>query len=287
MWRWHQSGRNRLWTHVIASCTFVHCMMLCMLFLVYRGSVDNYLVFTSSALSTQQVILLPLRKIVGNQSAVSPTPVQPPRASQIDTQGDVVERERQVPAHQETQATTLASSFKTSKKKQIKKTKKKSGKKSKKTTSKKKREKLKEKAKKTQEAKKETKKKIEEKPKPVVDQTPKPVVPAVAATGETPVAMSVPADAQSAIYVGQLEYEALQLQEAINRELQTYWKPPVGHAGATCTLRAVVDWQGQLADIIVEQSSGMLMFDMSAEQAISAMTFPKTAWGKQVTITFN
>ena len=91
--------------------------------------------------------------------------------------------------------------------------------------------------------------------------------------------MALPADAQSAIYVGQLEYEALQLQEAVQRELQTHWKPPIGNTGLTCTIRIVIDWQGVISDTITEQTSGVLMFDMSAEQAINAMTFPKTAWG--------
>lgn len=277
MWRWQQSGRNRLWTHIIAGCTLLHGIMLGMLFLVYRGSVNNYLIYTSSALTTQQVILLPLHKVVGNKQTVSAPHAATPAASSIDTQSDVVERQTPV---QESKATTLvASTKKKSQKKERKKTRSK-----KKSREKKTKKQVKEKNKKTKEASKPEKKAAEPKPeekkedvKPVVEQ---PMV-------ESQVAMTLPADAQSAIYVGQLEYEALQLQEAVQHELQNHWKPPIGHNGLICVVRVVLDWQGVLVDSVVEQSSGVLMFDMSAEQAINAMVFPKTAWGKQMTITFN
>ncbi|MFI5333473.1 MAG: TonB C-terminal domain-containing protein [Candidatus Babeliales bacterium] len=277
MWRWQQSGRNRLWTHIIAGCTLLHGIMLCMLFLVYRGSVDNYLIYTASALTTQHVILLPLHKVVGSKQMAATPPISTPVFSALDTQSDVVER--QAPAERATKTTTLVSTPKS------KSMKKKSPKKSKKTVRNKKKKNKKEiKNKKTKETPKLEKKAAEPKPvekkedvKPVVEQ---PMV-------ESQVAMSVPADAQSAIYVGQLEYEALQLQEAVQGELQNHWKPPIGHAGLTCIVRVILDWQGVIVDSVVEQSSGVLMFDMSAEQAINAMVFPKMAWGKQMTITFN
>lgn len=272
MWRWQQSGRNRLWRHIIAGCSLAHGFILCLLFLVYRGSVENYLIYTSSVLTTQNVILLPLHKVVGAKN-VPASQITSPVAQSVDTHSDVVER--QLPRERETKATTLTS---TSKNKKTKNKKKKSPKKSKKATHKKNKHK-KEKPKKTKEQPKQEKKVEEKKEEKIVEQ------PVGAADNQ--VAMSVAADAQSAVYVGQLEYEALQLQEAMQRELQTHWKPPVGHAGLTCIVRVIFDWQGAITDTVVEQSSGVLMFDMSAEQAINAMTFPKTAWGKQVTITFS
>lgn len=283
MWRWQQSGRNRLWRHIIAGCSLAHGFILCLLFLVYRGSVENYLIYTSSTLTTQNVILLPLHKVVGNKQTLSTPSITAPVASAIDAHNNLVER--QLPKERESsfakatadraKATTLTSAPKN---KKAKNKKKKSPKKSKKAIHKKNKHK-KEKPQKTKEQPKQEKKIEEKKEEKIVEQ------PVGAADNQ--IAMSVAADAQSAVYVGQLEYEALQLQEAMQRELQTHWKPPVGHAGLTCIVRVIFDWQGAITDTVVEQSSGVLMFDMSAEQAINAMTFPKTAWGKQVTITFS
>lgn len=265
MWRWLQNGRkaDRLWTHIIAGCTALHGVVLVMLFLVYRGDVANYRISTSSTLTSQQVILLPMYKVVGDTRSKTRA-IAAPVAQAIDTRNVAVERKQ---APKEEKATTLAPA--PNKKAAPKKAKKKKARASKKS---KKVDKKKSSVKKI-EAKKEEPKKIE--PAPVVQST------------DNQVAMSLPADAQSTIYVGQLELEALQLQEAVQRELQTYWKPPIGHKGLTCNVTVMVDWQGVISEITITQSSGVLMFDMSAEQALSAMTFPKTAWGKNITITFS
>lgn len=292
MWRWQPSGRNRLWHHVIASCALVHLGLLCLLFLVYRGSVDNYLIYTSSALTTQHVVLVPLQKVVGGAKAPSVSQAaSAPIAQSISTQSEVIERKTPV---QESKATTLASAKKThppaprlrraEKNKSKKKTKKKRDKKSKKNVREKKSKKqLKEKSQKPEKI--EIEKKVEEQ-KPVE----KPAKPSEAKhflRSHFDSMSEGRADAQQAIYVGQLEYEALQLQEAMQQELQTHWKPPIGHTGLTCVVRIILDWQGAISDVIIEQTSGVLLFDMSAEQALHVMTFPKTAWGKQVTITFS
>lgn len=268
MWRWLQSGHktDRLWKHIVTACTALHGLVLVMLFLVYRGDVASYTISTSSTLTSQQVILLPMYKVVGDKRSQVAAPAQP-LAQAIDTQKITVERKTPI---KEEKATTLAA---TPKKKAAAKKAKKKPKKSREKKSKNKpikKEKIKE-------------KKVEA-PKPVVE--PAPQVP-VQQSVENQKAVSLPADAQEAIYVGQLELEALQLQEAVQRELQTYWKPPIGHRGLTCNVTVMVDWQGVISEITIAQSSGVLMFDMSAEQALSAMTFPKTAWGKNITITFS
>lgn len=71
------------------------------------------------------------------------------------------------------------------------------------------------------------------------------------------------------------------------QELSTHWAPPPGvPADSQCAVTVFLDRQGEIADMLVDSSSGMLVFDLAARSALSELEFPKFVWGKSITITF-
>ena len=89
------------------------------------------------------------------------------------------------------------------------------------------------------------------------------------------------------IYVGQMEMDALWMQNEMHREVTKKWQPPVGLSKElVCILNVLVDWSGNVAKTSIEQSSGALLYDISARTAMTQMAFPSWARGKEFTITF-
>ncbi len=78
--------------------------------------------------------------------------------------------------------------------------------------------------------------------------------------------------------------EYVMLQETIG----STWAPPPGiQQGAACKITFVVDWQGIITDMTIDESSGVITYDVSARSALEAITMPRWTWGKKLTITFN
>jgi hypothetical protein len=93
--------------------------------------------------------------------------------------------------------------------------------------------------------------------------------------------------AQEQIYVGRVEMEALRMQDEMQREVSKHWSPPVGLSkDLICVLQVLVDWNGKIAETKVAQSSGVLMYDISARTAVAHMQLQKWAHGKEFNITF-
>jgi hypothetical protein len=73
----------------------------------------------------------------------------------------------------------------------------------------------------------------------------------------------------------------------LRQELVKYWAPPPGVADdLCCQLTAHVDRCGQLQDIVITQSSGVLMFDIIARGALLAVVWPSWTYGTSIDITF-
>jgi hypothetical protein len=71
------------------------------------------------------------------------------------------------------------------------------------------------------------------------------------------------------------------------QEIAACWMPPSGvPADSACKITMFIDRQGELADMNVDASSGVLVFDLAARSAVSELKFPRFAWGKSITITF-
>lgn len=108
------------------------------------------------------------------------------------------------------------------------------------------------------------------------------VVPAATVPG-----VDVVAETQdTVIYIGQDDRAMLELSAAVRDELIRVWRPPM-LGGKGCVVRILIDWQGVIRDIIMEQSSNILAFDASVRYAVQVMQFPKGAWGKELVIPFN
>jgi hypothetical protein len=98
------------------------------------------------------------------------------------------------------------------------------------------------------------------------------------------------------LLVGRQELESLQMQEFLNELLGTHWQPPAGLSPAlVCAIKIVVDWQGAIVDVVVAQSSGVLIYDFSARNALQVVAeqianmqvgLPQWMKGKEFTITF-
>ena len=90
-----------------------------------------------------------------------------------------------------------------------------------------------------------------------------------------------------AIYIGRDQADLLELQELIQQEAALQWRPPVGFAKElVCILKVLIDWQGAVASVVVEQSSGVLAYDSSARMAVAHMQIPRGAYTKELCITF-
>jgi len=89
------------------------------------------------------------------------------------------------------------------------------------------------------------------------------------------------------VYVGQHEYEALEVQRQIQQEAQRCWKAPLGIAAdVACQIVVHVDHDGKVREVVIAKESGILMYDVRARQAVSQMEFPRGSWGKEVVVYF-
>jgi outer membrane biosynthesis protein TonB len=134
------------------------------------------------------------------------------------------------------------------------------------------------------EPKKVEQKKLEPTPQPVIAQ-------AIAVQNVEPVMDQIPPEqlvaGENVVYVGQHEYEALEVQRQIQEEAQKWWKAPPGvGADAACQVVVHIDHEGKICELAIAKGSGVLMFDVRARQAVSQMEFPRGSWGKEVVVYF-
>ena len=83
------------------------------------------------------------------------------------------------------------------------------------------------------------------------------------------------------------EVEALRRGAQLQKELVQKWQPPVGVSpDCSCDISFFVSKEGTIQNLKMVKSSGIIMFDISARQALCAMKMPQWTYGKPLTINF-
>ncbi len=79
------------------------------------------------------------------------------------------------------------------------------------------------------------------------------------------------------------QQESFEIVDAIRR----WWQPPLGvRPDAECRMLVTVTSTGECQEIIVQQSSGIPAYDISAKSALLKCKLPKHIWGKQCVLQF-
>lgn len=262
MWLWLRKRLPKslaLWSKLVAYVGGLHCIVLFMLFFVYQGDNQHLsFVINRSIDINAAVVFLPLQK----------------RAGALNTAGNGVQAKSvESPKVKEPVKEPVSAALALTKKKSEKaattitatQSKKKAEKKSKKLVAQK---------------KDQTKPEKPVEPKPVIQTKPDETL-SVASTS-TAVAQST----ENIQYLGRLDLQALEIQEAINSEVGQHWSPPPGIAkSAVCQAYVTVGWDGTVI-CTIEKSSGIAIYDVSARAAMRTVSFPKQLWGKSFSLTF-
>lgn len=89
------------------------------------------------------------------------------------------------------------------------------------------------------------------------------------------------------IHAGQADMDALEVAQAIRSTIESTWSPPAGVAeGKGCKVRVLVGWDGKAKEIVFEESSNVVAFDISVRCALISMEFPKNTYGKELILPF-
>lgn len=88
--------------------------------------------------------------------------------------------------------------------------------------------------------------------------------------------------------LGLYEKGLLEEFKVLHEEIVAQWAPPPGIASTcSCKITMLIDWEGVIRNFTVNESSGVLMYDIAAQKALTQVKMPKWTWGKEITITFN
>lgn len=117
--------------------------------------------------------------------------------------------------------------------------------------------------------------------KPVVAKTPI----AQALDIQQTIKQIIPKDAQ--ISYNYREAEALRCNAQLQKELVQQWKPPFGvSAECSCDISFFVNKRGVIENLKITKASGVMMYDISARQALFSMKMPPWTYGKSIIINF-
>jgi hypothetical protein len=98
-------------------------------------------------------------------------------------------------------------------------------------------------------------------------------------------AMHIPENARTSH--NHREVEALRRGAQLQKELVQKWHPPIGVSpDCTCDISFFVNKQGNIEQLKMVKSSGVVMFDISARQALCTMKMPPWTHGKPLIINF-
>ncbi len=284
MWPWLLSAHKkyRLWRMVLGISVGFHAILLLLLFVAYRGYYAHYDIDISKQIARDTpVVFLPLCKTVrssGGNTRKKKKSVRERAQKKVESAVPKVEMPAApvmsdpVPIAQEKAPTTLVSEV--PKESAVRKT----------LIQRKKKKQLKNRM----SFRTRTPSRAEEVVKTEVAATP--IEQAIAEQPQQEVheqmAEVAPGD-DNAVYVGQLEHDALALQEEIFKEIEQHWSPPVGLGrDKECQVKVIIDFDGAIKELVIEKTSGILAFDVSARTAIMAMVLPKASWGKEVVMHF-
>jgi TonB family protein len=83
------------------------------------------------------------------------------------------------------------------------------------------------------------------------------------------------------------EVEALRRSAQLQQEVTKRWNPPFGASSeCTCQIEVRINAQGKVAELKIIKSSGMLLYDISAKQAVYSLAMPKWTYNKSITLNF-
>lgn len=83
------------------------------------------------------------------------------------------------------------------------------------------------------------------------------------------------------------EAEALRCSAQLQKELVQKWKPPIGvPPECTCEISFFVTTMGSIENLKMVKGSGVVMYDISARQALFSMKMPQWTHGKSLVINF-
>jgi len=285
----HKSTRKRLifWGKLFIFSLSTHVVGLVFIFFVYRGENFSYNVSINRSITKfgAPIILLPLAKTTGT-NLNKLINVNKQITKNVKTKSKKVLSKKNIKPKK---TTTIS---KTKKKKTVSKRSKKN-KVSKKESTKKKIEQKKNKKKKVvKKNKKQNKNPVKKKSK--IEKSKKVVQPGkivkkkvVASKKAVVPAVAKPVEPQP-IYVGRQELAALQMQAEIEQEVLKHWSPPAGLSKElTCSIKVLVGWDGNIKNSVIQKTSGVLIYDISARTAVSKLNMPKGARGKEINILFN
>jgi outer membrane biosynthesis protein TonB len=89
------------------------------------------------------------------------------------------------------------------------------------------------------------------------------------------------------LVVGRNEYEMIKVYQEIQEELAAYWRPPAGmKPKQSAILLALIGDNGRVGQVQVEQSSGVLAYDMAARMALVKSSFSLDVRGRQLRLHF-
>ncbi|MGC2310524.1 MAG: hypothetical protein WA432_02825 [Candidatus Babeliaceae bacterium] len=67
---------------------------------------------------------------------------------------------------------------------------------------------------------------------------------------------------------------------------QAHWHPPFGSDNTFCTYKVLINKQGKVEEAHLIESSGMLIFEVSARAALMKVAYPLQLWGKEIILKF-
>ncbi len=92
---------------------------------------------------------------------------------------------------------------------------------------------------------------------------------------------------QDVIYVGRDDLRSMQVQHVVSDALQKNWRPPSGIAKDTyCQISFDIDKEGKACNIVMQQHSKVLIFDVAARTALLQAHFNPAAEGQKFTVAF-
>jgi len=104
---------------------------------------------------------------------------------------------------------------------------------------------------------------------------------------ETEAKQLVTSDLQEQCVLPANECDTMQIQQFIQREISKSWTPPIGlPEDLICTINIQIGGDGIVSDVVIEESSGALVYDLSAQAAAMELSLPRWAWGKEFSISF-
>jgi len=136
-----------------------------------------------------------------------------------------------------------------------------------------------------------------EKPKPQTEKKPEPIPVPVKEKENTvenlPLQQAkeeISANADEQVFDEDVVYVPLVLARmycALQEEISSQWKPPVGLAkDLECQISIELAADGTVLKSAVNESSGVLVYDVAARSAVRKINFPRWAYGKEFTIAF-